>query len=263
MKKLLSVLITFLLLLSGCSVSTSDQELRLFSRDNKQNPPMDFIPRDISVVSVGDSLTQGVGDIQDLGGYIPYLQAKMEGSKLVSTANFQNFGVRGNRSDQLLERLKQEKVKVAIRDADLVIITIGGNDVMQVFKNNMMGLELNKFIQAANDYSKRLGEILNTIRQYNNDTGIVLIGIYNPFMKWFADIKEMNEIVENWNETSSQEMAQFDHSLFVPVADIFENNEESLLYTDYFHPNNRGYELIAERVFLYMEQEQLLETLFD
>lgn len=263
MKKLLLFLLTFLVILSGCSATISSQEERLFSRELKQNPPIDFVPRDVSVVAVGDSLTQGVGDIQDLGGYIPYLQSKMEDSKLISTANFQNFGVRGNRSDQLLKRLKQEEVKTAITNADMVIITIGGNDVMQVFKNNMMGLQIDKFITAANGYSERLQKILKTIREYNNDTGIVLIGIYNPFIKWFSDIKEMNEIVENWNEASSREIASFDQALFVPVADIFENNEESLLYTDYFHPNNRGYELIAERVYLHLEQEQLLKSLFD
>ena len=31
---------------------------------------------------------------------------------------------------------------------------------------------------------------------------------------------------------------------------VFENAEENVLYTDYFHPNNKGYELIAQEVYL-------------
>ncbi|MEK3886108.1 SGNH/GDSL hydrolase family protein [Bacillus sp. FSL K6-3431] len=263
MNKLLLFLLSLTLILTGCSATISSQEARTFSREVKQNPPVDFIPRDVSVVAVGDSLTQGVGDIQDLGGYIPYLQAKLEASKLISTANFQNFGVRGNRSDQLLKRLNKENVKTAIVDADLVIITIGGNDIMQVFKENMMGLELNKFVAAENGYSKTLHEIFMTIRQYNNEAGIVLIGIYNPFIKWFSDIKEMSTIVENWNQTSLEEVSNVDRAIFVPIANIFENNEESLLYTDYFHPNNRGYELIGDRIFSQLENENLLKSVFE
>lgn len=267
MKRRLPLILGLLIILSGCSAANTftpaNQEVRQFSREIKQDPPIDFIPKSISVVSVGDSLTQGVGDIQELGGYIPYLESKLESSKLIFNAKIDNFGVKGNRTDQLLKRLKQKNLQTAIAESDLVIITIGGNDVMHVFRENMMSLQLNKFSEAEIGYSKRLYEILKTIRTYNEDAGIVLLGIYNPFITWFSDIKEMNVVVESWNNASEREISKFDNAMFVPIADIFENNEESLLYTDYFHPNNRGYELIAERVYLSLEHEELLKSLFE
>ena len=33
------------------------------------------------------------------------------------------------------------------------------------------------------------------------------------------------------------------------IMDVFENTEEDLFYTDYFHPNNKGYEFIAQEVY--------------
>ena len=36
--------------------------------------PADFIPRTLTVLSAGDSLTQGVGDSTGKGGYLPYLE---------------------------------------------------------------------------------------------------------------------------------------------------------------------------------------------
>lgn len=252
MKKIVFALICFILFLSGCANQIRELTKKETAIEEKQTPPADFIPHDIKVVSVGDSLTQGVGSDDNLGGYIPFLKANLEELKGISIAEFANHGKKGNRTDQLLKRLKQPEVMSDIMDADLVIITIGGNDVMQVFRENLLGLKLNKFIMAEDEYKDRLDNILTLIRSYNNDAEIILVGIYNPFIKWFSDIKEMDQIVDNWNKVSSETIEQYDHTLFVPVADIFENNEESLLYTDYFHPNTRGYELIAERIYDYL-----------
>ncbi|WP_144463741.1 SGNH/GDSL hydrolase family protein [Siminovitchia fortis] len=258
MKKIVFALMCFVLLLAGCANHTRELGKKEPALEHKQMPPEDFIPQDVKIVSVGDSLTQGVGSDDKHGGYIPFLKENLENLKGINKAEFENHGKKGNRTDQLLSRLQQPEVQSDITDADFVIITIGGNDVMQVFRENLLGLKLNKFIAAEDEYQDRLDDILTLIRSYNSDAGIVLVGIYNPFIKWFSDIKEMDQIVDNWNNVSSETIAKYDHALFVPVADIFENNEESLLYTDYFHPNTRGYELIAERIYDLLTAEKYI-----
>ena len=265
MKKTITLFICFLIALTGCSTIQvqSEHGNRIIGREMKQKPSFDFVPKDISIVSAGDSLTQGIGDNLDLGGYIPFLDSQLERFKGINKAQIENFGVKGNRTDQLLKRLKQDKLKTAIEEADLVIITIGGNDVMQVFKENILRLSIKRFVAAEDGYSKRLKEILTTVRSYNADSSILLLGIYNPFITLFSDIKEMDEIVINWNKTSTEVVAEFENASFVPVADIFKNNEESLLYTDYFHPNSRGYELIAERIYFHLENEKMLQKLLE
>ncbi|MBS4209840.1 SGNH/GDSL hydrolase family protein [Bacillus sp. FJAT-50079] len=261
MKRLMILLLLLVLALMSCSASNVNVQLKPRTTTGllKPFPPEDFIPKNISIVSVGDSLTQGVGDDQHLGGYISYLKEELEDSKGIKTASFVNYGVKGNRSGQLLTRLKKKEMVQAIEEADLVIITIGGNDVMQVFKENLLGLEVSQFAAAETGYSKRLKEIIETIRSYNNEARIALVGIYNPFMKYFSDIKEMDDIVMNWNKTSESIVTEFNDTSFIPVADIFENNEENLLYSDLFHPNNRGYQLMAERIYEYLEKDQMLQ----
>ncbi|MBO0994825.1 SGNH/GDSL hydrolase family protein [Bacillus sp. SD088] len=249
--------------LSGCSTPYKEQKVLKLEHEYKQMPPEDFLPKDLTIVSIGDSLTQGVGDIKELGGYIPYLKEKLEGQKDIRTADFVNFGIKGNRSDQLLERLDQPKVQSSIQNADVVIITIGGNDVMKVFKQNLAHLKVETFLQEEKYYQERLTDIIETVSSYNKQTEIILMGIYNPFMRWFADIKEMDQIISTWNDTSSQVVDQFEHAYFVPVADIFNNYEEDLLYTDYFHPNNKGYELIANRFYTYFNEHSIIEKIFE
>ncbi|MCR2820166.1 SGNH/GDSL hydrolase family protein [Lederbergia panacisoli] len=251
-KRCIMIMMGCILFLTGCSVPYSKQGVHIINREEKQMPPTNFMPMSVKIVSIGDSLTEGIGDIEGNGGYIPYLKNKIEVNRSINEAEFNNYGVKGNRTDQLLIRLKQEKIKTSIKEADIVIITIGGNDVMQVFKENLMGLNVNMFLDAEKGYSERLTDIMDTIVSYNNETEIFLVGIYNPFIRWFSDLKEMDDIVNSWNNSSFAVSSNYNKTTFVPVDDIFRNHEETLLYTDYFHPNNQGYKLMADRIYDYL-----------
>ncbi|GLB61188.1 SGNH/GDSL hydrolase family protein [Cytobacillus sp. NCCP-133] len=256
-----------LLLLVSCSFGplTSKQIIQSEKKSGlsaKEQIPLDFYPRNLTVAAVGDSLTQGVGDSTDRGGYLPYLEELLEKEKSVKDASFYNFGVRGNRSDQLLKKLKTDDVKEKVKNADIVVITIGGNDVMKVVRENFSNLKLKAFTQEKINYEKNLIEVLNAIREVNPNSRVVLIGLYNPFLKWFSEIREISDILENWNDTSQDILAQYPGTYFVGIDDIFQNTQENLLFTDYFHPNDKGYELIAGRVHETLIEEVLKELPF-
>ncbi|MEB6547767.1 SGNH/GDSL hydrolase family protein [Heyndrickxia sporothermodurans] len=257
MKKILTLLLGILLFCSGCTFGIKEHTMKDLNVTNKP------VPKDLTIISVGDSLTQGIGDSTNKGGYIPYLAKDLETMRMIKKVNFQNFGVRGNRTDQLLKRLQQKELGASISKADLVIITIGGNDIMKVFKDNFSELEMSKFNQALIGYKQRLNNIIKTIRKKNPHAGIVLIGLYNPFIKWFSDIKEVDEIIYEWNNTSKQLINNYKKTIFVPVADIFANQEENLLYSDNFHPNDHGYELIAKRIYSFLNNERKLKNLIE
>ncbi|KON87525.1 GDSL family lipase [Sporosarcina globispora] len=251
-----------MLLLASCSslntgdISHSQKESNLTV---KKEIPLDFFPRNLTVAAVGDSLTQGVGDSTERGGYLPYLEEALEKDKSVQDAVFYNFGVRGNRSDQLLKKLGTDEVKDVVKKADTVIITIGGNDVMKVVRENFSNLKLKAFAKEKKNYEQNLIEVLNEIKEVNPNSKIVLIGLYNPFLKWFSDITELNGILEDWNGASQAILKRYPGTYFVEIDDIFENTDDNLLYTDYFHPNDRGYELIAGRVHQILTEEVLKE----
>ncbi|MCA1039942.1 SGNH/GDSL hydrolase family protein [Bacillus infantis] len=261
MKKTFTLLVLAAFFLSSCSGAGDSSPKNLGMKDigifEKEMVPNDFIPRDIHVVSVGDSLTEGVGDSTGRGGYLPYLQEQLEQEKGVAQTEFLNFGVKGNRTDQLLKKLRSSEVRSAISDADLVIITIGGNDVMKVVRQNFSNLNVSDFKGQKAQYEENLKEIIDTVRSENSDTQIALIGLYNPFYKWFSDITEISDIMDNWNEASRKILSSYDYTYFVDIKDIFENKAEDLLYTDYFHPNDKGYELIADRVYRQIGRETL------
>jgi len=46
------------------------------------------------------------------------------------------------------------------------------------------------------------------------------------------------------------------NAYFIRIDDIFAASDENLLYQeDYFHPNDRGYELIAARIYEEMKEK--------
>lgn len=258
MKKIFALFLACIVLLSACDFQSWKGKLndkKQTALTLKENVPLDFVPQDLSIVSVGDSLTEGVGDSTNRGGYLPYLQTSLENEKKINQTKFQNFGVKGNRTDQLLKRLESEEINTAIEGADIVIITIGGNDVMKVVRENFSNLQLTYFKKAIKQYEKNLHEIIQSIRTYNQQTKIILVGLYNPFYTWFSNVKELDEIIDEWNEASKFIIGMYEQAYFVEIDDLFAYDGESLLYSDYFHPNDKGYELIASRLFQKIDDE--------
>lgn len=250
MKKLLPLLILSVLFLSSCNQveQLALHPRKIIAEQAFAQVPADFVPRKLTVLSAGDSLTQGIGDSTNQGGYLPYLETMLEKEKGIKEVDFYNYGVKGNRTTQLIKRLKTAEMKDTLQKADLVILTIGGNDIMKVVKDNIGNLQLSTFTTEKQSYQKHLTQIVDLIVEENPDASIVLVGLYNPFSKWFTEIKELDEIVADWNKSGQMVLANYPNAYFVSIEDLFLNANENLLYTDNFHPNDKGYELIAQRL---------------
>jgi lysophospholipase L1-like esterase len=259
MYKPFTLLILLAMVLSSCSqtASLTLHEGKEAAAVVYEEVPADFVPRKLTVISAGDSLTLGIGDSTKNGGYLPYLRTMLEDEKGIKEVDFLNFGIKGNRTDQLLKRLQSQELKDALQSADLVILTIGGNDIMKVVKEKFYNLQLSDFEKEREVYINNLYQIMNSIVQINPQAYIVLVGLYNPFSQWFSDIKELDQIVYDWNQAGKRVISTYTNGYFVNIEDLFMNSGENLLYTDNFHPNDRGYELIAERLNETIEERTL------
>jgi lysophospholipase L1-like esterase len=213
---------------------------------------LDFLKRDQKIVAIGDSVTEGVGDETKNGGYVGILNHTFEDNNLNITV--ENFGKKGNRSDQLLKRLEKEEIASAIKEADMVLITIGANDIMNVLKSNFMNVSMEPFQKERVTYIERLKAIFNKINDLNPDTQIYLLGFYNPFERHFGEIKELGIIIDSWNDAGKSLAEEYDNVRYIPTKDIFSNSNVDLLAEDEFHPNSSGYKLMAQRVLEYLKK---------
>jgi len=217
--------------------------------DEAQEVAETRVPQNINIVSIGDSLTEGVGDSTNSGGYVPYLEEQLESLDEVKNASFVNYGKRGNRTDQLIKRLSTKEIEADIEKADIVMVTIGGNDVVKVVKENWSDLTVDTFEREEDGYADRIQTVLKEIRSINEEAGIVLIGIYNPFGRVFVDTEDDEAIVQAWNDRAEEVASSFERTVFVNVETIFGEGSDGLFFEDQFHPNDIGYEQMAGRIF--------------
>lgn len=196
------------------------------------------------IVAMGDSLTRGTGDAGGKG-YIGYLVEQLQ-EKSNEDITIHNLGVTGYRSHQLLELVKKEEVKRQIGQADIVVITIGGNDLFQSGQT-LLSLDIQKVEQLQKSYLANLEQILSQIRETNEEAVIYLVGLYNPFID-LSDAQVTTDVVRQWNFETSKRLDRYPNTVYVPTFDLFQLKVNDYLYTDKFHPNTEGYKLIAERV---------------
>lgn len=241
----------------------------LIPSSNAKLKKSDFLQekhRKYHLLAIGDSLTQGVGDTTNQGGFVPLLARRLSeayGYEVVPS----NYGISGNTSHQILQRMtKQKAIQRNLKTANLMTLTVGGNDVMRVIRKNLGNLTTESFESGAKTYTKNLRDIIELARQKNAAMPIYIIGIYNPFYLNFPDMVQMQEVVDNWNAMTESLANDYQRVYFVGINDqLYKgvNGQEGIvsvsgnqttvvndaLFTeDHFHPNNTGYSIMADAI---------------
>ena len=225
------------------------------------------VKNNIRFVAIGDSLTEGVGDETASGGYVPLVASNLEESFSINSIEIENYGVAGDRSTQILKRInEQQEIQDDIASAEIISVTVGGNDLMKVIQNNILGLSVEKFEKPGEKYQANLTKLLTTIRQLNSTAPIYILGIYNPYYIYFPEITEMQTIIDQWNTRTQAVVEQEERMYFVPINDLIyqgiisdeeasevpdvdtlnELRNNAIYEGDNFHPNYNGYQLIAK-----------------
>lgn len=200
--------------------------------------------KDLTIVALGDSLTRGTGD--DTGkGYVGYVKEEIK-ERSKNEVHLMNLGINGQRSEQLVKQVGQTQVQRQMKQADFIFITIGGNDL---FNGGQGLIEYSPESIAVTEkkYLENVKATLNEVRVANQEATVFFIGLYNPFID-LEDGKDISKIIRQWNYDSAEISAEYPKVVFVPTFDLFELKVNDYLYSDKFHPNSKGYRLIAERV---------------
>ncbi|WP_373773734.1 GDSL-type esterase/lipase family protein [Weissella soli] len=158
----------------------------------------------VRIVAVGDSLTEGVGDTTNQQGYTKRIARSL--SKQFKTTKFKtaNYGKAGDRSDQILQRVQLNTAAVKdIKRADVVLLTVGGNDLQQtlfsaIFAQSKSQIN-HKVAKSLPAYSNKLTKLVKYIRKKNAEASIFILGNYNPLYVYFANRTDLNIAVKQYN----------------------------------------------------------------
>ncbi len=235
-----------LLLISGFGLAIREISLP----QTKANQPISTqekteISKKGLLVGIGDSLTRGIGDSKGLG-YIGRVKSKMENENHRSLS-FVNLAISGQTSPQLTKQLQDEHTGTLISQASWIIFTIGGNDLFRG-SGQLEKIDLASSAKSLVTYRQNINAILTKIRKLNPNASIVMVGLYNPF-SGMKDERTTNRLVTEWNGAMVEIASQYPKIIVVPTYDLFQLNTKQYLSSDHFHPNDNGYERMADRVF--------------
>lgn len=193
-------------------------------------------------VVLGDSIAAGSG-LRNPG--------EANYGRIVANTNgysYQNFGENGMRTSGLLFRLDRGDVADAVRRADIISISIGGNDF---FTNNSPGLffevtfrYFGRINSIASDMRRNFAGIMEKIRAYNPNAAILMQTLYNPTIYPFRfgtaeAVNRVNSMIYDYLR---------DHPgayHIVDVAGAF-GADPTYICIDTIHPNAKGNEKIAK-----------------
>ncbi|MNJ53978.1 Spore germination lipase LipC [compost metagenome] len=203
----------------------------------------------LNVTAIGDSLAKGTGDDSGKGfarRVVELFKEQGTESKLVN-----NLGINGLTTDGLITLLDEKGVQYSLEQANIIVLSIGGNDLFDGAQNLQSGGQLPTELeleQSVTQASERFKVIVDKLVEINPEAQLVYISLYNPL----SDLPVMREIgnkaVARWNNIVSDILSGRETVHTVPTYDLFTKNSEKYLTSDHFHPNGAGYQIIAERI---------------
>ena len=125
--------------------------------------------KEINYVSLGDSLAWGQlsGTKTQGKGYTGYIAGQLEAYGY--DVNTENFGVRGATTSEVLAGItdEEEKQKDALKDADIVTISAGANDLLSVLDRDLINFD-------PNEIARVYGEIQVAFESMVSDAGAAM-----------------------------------------------------------------------------------------
>ncbi len=227
MKKVIAIALCLVMLMCSFSISAFAESEDLF------------------YLVLGDSIAYGSG--------ISNSKAACYGKIVADTNGYEyaNHSVPGHTTSNLINRLSNENVIEDLKKADIISISIGGNDFLM---NNLIGLmydsivkgDHTQFDEISDGVYANLCEIVDIINEHNEDAVILMQTLYNPQSGYLrAPYQEgadrINAAIARYDADHPGEIVIVD--VGTALGDDMENYA-----SDYIHPSKKGNEIIANKV---------------
>ena len=246
-------------------------------------------PKYSRLLLLGDSITYGYGlegDVNSCASYGNLVKADLG----LDAAHFKNAAVNGYTSEQLLALLPS--VQSYVKSSDLIIITIGGNDLLHIvwdaldkvfdggfrdysqlpevlsdpakMQKLIEQLTLAQITSAIVKYTTNLAAITSYIRTNNADAEVIFLAQYDP-MEGVEGIEALSSVAAaaiSMLNAAMKSQATLGGCTYLDVYTPFKGHATewtNILSID-IHPNKEGHAQIYRLVMNYLEQKAADDT---
>lgn len=226
MKKTVAVLLCLVMMsVSFCTVSFAEEEL--------------------FYVVLGDSIAWGTG--------LMNAEDACYGKIVADTCGYDyaNYGVDGHTSQNLIERLSETKVIEDVKRADIISISIGGNDfrksgMLELLFDVIVKEDYEKADKVAESYYNNLCTIMSIINENNPDAVVLMQTMYNPQLGTVRDAYQ--EAADRINEAILRYTQEYPGEMEVIDVGTALGDDGDNFAGDAMHPSAQGNEIIAKLI---------------
>ncbi|WP_077214978.1 GDSL-type esterase/lipase family protein [Bacillus dakarensis] len=214
----------------------------------------------IDYVALGDSLATGQTPYKTIGkGFTDMISEELAEAGVLSSFT-KEHAASGETSVGLLEKLKREGVQKSIQEAELVTIISGANDILQAV-DFTSDIDQEAIMALLHSISVNLTVAVKGVKAINPDAEIYLYGYYFPFpyMEEGLTRAQLIQALEYFNY-SIKTVAELEGIHFVEVSSAFNPNSLACLPNPQdIHPNEEGYQVLADQFFLNYEIPSIID----
>lgn len=214
--------------------------------------PSHVLAKEIHVVGIGDSITTGYG-VTKTDSYYEKIVTYLQQEKEVSS---KNMAIDGLTTTQLKSALTKDEMRKSIQVADYILMSIGGNDLLQELSSNYTFYltpkeEYPVFQTIQTTLLSNTKDILNTLVSLNPKATILMVPLYNPYqdiLKQNTNLLSLFRQVKSDYVTlaKSYDQVMIDGTLSDTIEQKKYLNANGFQNLDP-HPNQNGHQLIFER----------------
>lgn len=213
----------------------------------------------IYYVALGDSIAEGMDSYGNIGyGYSDYIYDYFKSNNKLKFYT-KDFSKSGYTTEDLKKDIENSKIieidskkiniKQALRESDLVTISIGANDFIKgknisYISNLLKDIKTTK--KSIDEIGKEVKDLIILVKKYAKNK-IVLVGYYNPLPRYIEKKNEINELID-YSNFIFEEICDEEKITYVDISDLFLENEELLPNPIDIHPSTEGYKEIANLI---------------
>ncbi len=209
-----------------------------------------FPKQKLNYIALGDSVAEGRNPYGETGyGYADYFyqQLKENGKIKNYTKKYSHSGY--TTTDVINDIIRDGNIKRDLRESDLVTISIGANDFLHSI--NLKNVDIGNIALYRKNIESifpSIDDCIKEVRKYAQNK-IYIIGYYNPVPFLFNMGEEQVDNLFDYIDKEYQKIADKYNCTYISNYELFKEHPEYLPNPMDIHPNLKGYEAMAEKLY--------------
>ncbi|WP_155593704.1 S-layer homology domain-containing protein [Lysinibacillus cavernae] len=218
-------------------------------------------------VALGDSLAHGMNEVGVIGlGYTDFIAQALQQDGFITSYN-KGFAMSGYTTKNVLADLQndvektvtgfgytkeQAKLRASIKDAEIITLTVGANDLLPILKESQTtGIDTVAILKATKDAVTNIATILTEIKKINQQAEVYVMGYYNSFPYYSENLQKQFKLLLATMNSTIKTTAEKTGAIFVPTYDVVAKDVPNYLPNpENIHLSEAGYLAVANEAFL-------------